>query len=84
MSGRIGGINVFDPTLETLTWWNERLDSFFWANDIKDEKKVPALLSLVGAKTYALLSELTSPKLPTKNSYGHLTRFLKNTTYQNR
>lgn len=74
IAGRIGRIDVFDPTQETWTSYKERLDSYFVANDIKDEKKVPALLSLVGARTYALLRD---PKLPAENTYGDLTKILK-------
>lgn len=81
MLGWIGGINVFDFMFEILIWWNECLDSFFWVNDIKDEKKVFVLLSFVGVKMYVLLSELIFFKLLIKNSYGYFIRFLKNIIY---
>lgn len=77
MAGRIGRIDVFDSTQETWISYKERLDSYFVANDIKD---VPALLSLVGARTYALLRDLTAPKLPAENTYGDLTKILRTKT----
>lgn len=38
MAGRIGRIDVLDPTLETWTSNKERFYSFFIELDIKDEK----------------------------------------------
>lgn len=60
-TGRIVRIDVFNPTLETHIY-KERLDTYFLANDIKDESKVHALRSLVGARTYSMLIDLTTPK----------------------
>lgn len=64
--------------------WNsykERLDSYFLVNDIEDEKKVPALRSLVGTRTYSLLRDLTAPKQLAEKTYGTSKRFLNNTTH---
>ena len=38
------------------------------ANDVEDEKKVAVLLSLMGAKTYNLLRNLTIPDKPNKQN----------------
>ncbi|XP_061196632.1 uncharacterized protein K02A2.6-like [Saccostrea echinata] len=76
-TGRIGRVDVFDPAIETWTTFEERLDNFFTANAVDDNKKVPALLSLVGPKTYALLRDLTAPELPKARTYKQLTKALK-------
>ncbi|XP_061164466.1 uncharacterized protein K02A2.6-like [Saccostrea echinata] len=76
-TGRIGRVDVFDPAIETWTTYEERLDNFFTANAVDDNKKVPALLSLVGPKTYALLRDLTAPELPKARTYKQLTKALK-------
>ena len=50
---------------ETWTQYVERLDQYFLANDIKDEKKKRAiLLSVCGSKTYTLIRDLLQPKKP--------------------
>ncbi|XP_056009319.1 uncharacterized protein K02A2.6-like [Ostrea edulis] len=76
-TGRIGRLDVFDPAIETWTTYEERLDNYFTANEVDNDKKVPALLSLVGPKTYALLRDLTAPDLPKSKTYQELTKALK-------
>lgn len=66
---RVGKINVFEDEHELWQCYKERLDQYFIANDVKDEKKVPALLSLVGGKTYSILRDLTAPDLPASKTY---------------
>ncbi len=52
MAGYIGKIDSFDENIENLTSYTERLEQYFEANEIANEKRVPALLSLIGGKTY--------------------------------
>ena len=77
MAGKIGRIEVFDETLELWDAYKERLDQFFIANSVKDDKKVPALLSLIGGRTYGVLRDLTAPALPAERTYENLCRTLK-------
>ena len=44
-------IDEYHPENELLSSYLELLDAFFSANNIKDEKKVPSFLSLIGSKT---------------------------------
>jgi dihydrofolate reductase len=60
MAGYIGKIGPFDEALETWASYTERLEQYFALNDIKGEKQVPALLTLLGRKTYNLLRNLTA------------------------
>ena len=46
----------------------ERLEWFFTANGVADEKKVAHLLSGLGTKTYAVLKNLTAPDPSTGRS----------------
>ena len=64
MAGRVGRIDVFDDSVESWCSYTERLDQYFLANEVTEEKKVPALLSLIGSRTYGLLRNLTAPALP--------------------
>ena len=73
----IGKIEQFDPSVEEWETYEERLEQFFIVNDLEAEKKVPALLSLIGAKTYALLKNLLTPVKPSTKSYKELTDILK-------
>lgn len=53
------------------------MELYFAANDIKDEKKVPVLLSAVGGKTYALLRSLVTPTAPKDKSFKDISDALK-------
>ena len=68
MAFSIGNIGEYIDGIETWKSYTERVTQFFKANDVKNEKRVPALLSLMGGKTYGLLRNLTSPnELSTKS-----------------
>jgi hypothetical protein len=54
MAGYIGKIQTFDENIENWTSYTERLEQYFEVNEIANEKRVPALLSLIGGKTYTL------------------------------
>ena len=75
MAGNIGRIDAYDA--ELWSSYQERLEQFFLAKDVGDEKKVPVLLSVVGGHTYSILLDLTSPDIPGMKSYDKLTTILK-------
>ena len=52
-------------------------DQFFTVNDVPETKKVPALLSLIGGKTYKLLKNLVAPDAPNEKTYQELVDALK-------
>lgn len=72
----IGRIEVYDSHVETWDSYSERLEQYFLCNEVKVEKKVPALLSLVGGPTYQLLRGLTAPKKPSECEYAELIKTL--------
>ena len=56
----------------------ERLDQYFAANDITEaEKKRATLLSFVGAVTYKLIRNLTTPNGPTSSTYKDITELVQ-------
>ncbi|CAC5386080.1 unnamed protein product [Mytilus coruscus] len=69
MAGYIGKIEPFDDSTETWSSYVERLEQYFAVNALENEKKVPALLTLLGGKTYGLLRNLTLPDKPATKSY---------------
>ncbi|OWF50156.1 hypothetical protein KP79_PYT25695 [Mizuhopecten yessoensis] len=77
MAGRIGRIDTFDQGNESWDSYGERLEQYFICNDVKEEKRVPALLSLVGGNTYQLLRGLTAPKKPSEETFERLGKLLK-------
>ncbi|XP_021359256.1 uncharacterized protein K02A2.6-like [Mizuhopecten yessoensis] len=78
MAGRvIGKIDSFDETVETWDAYSERLGQYFVANAVEDDLKTPALLSLIGGRTYGTLRNLTAPDKPATKTYQQLVEILK-------
>ena len=73
----IGKIEPFDETTETWSAYVERLEQYFTVNEIKTAKKVPALLTLLGSKTYNLLRNLTAPEKPSELDYDTIVELLE-------
>ena len=55
MSPMFGRIQEYEPMNELSSAYLERIQLFFLANGVEDDKKVPVFLSVVGSKTYSLL-----------------------------
>ena len=55
----------------------ERVEIFFQANSIAENKQVGIFLSLIGAKTYGLLQDLVAPDKPNDKSLAELTKTLR-------
>lgn len=77
MASFIGKMDSYDEATEPWPCYQERLDQYFLVNEIANDKKVPALLSLVGSQTYRLLRDLFSPDLPSTKDYAVLCDKLK-------
>ena len=73
----IGKIESFDDTKENLEIYVERAEQFFMANDIDDDHNAPTLLSLIGGKTYTLLSDLLAPERPAAKSFQQIVTTLQ-------
>ena len=69
-----GQFSQFDPDQETMSAYLERVEIFFQANNIADEKRVGIFLSLIGAKIYGLLRDLLAPAKPMDKSLAELTK----------
>ena len=66
----------YDETVDDWDSYSERLIQFFQANDIGENKKVPALLSVTGSKTYRLLKNLTASEKPHEKNFDGLVESL--------
>ena len=74
----IGKLEPFEPGQSDWLLYIERLEQFFVANDIgEDKKKVATLLTAIGATGYSLLRNLVSPAKPADKSYDDLVKAMK-------
>ena len=75
--GSIGKIEEYKPDGESIAAYLERVELFFAANNIEDDKKVTVFLSVLGASTYTLLRDLVAPTKPSEKSFAQLKELLK-------
>ncbi|GFV93241.1 transposon Tf2-8 polyprotein [Trichonephila clavipes] len=66
----------YDASVEDWSSYVERLESYFVVNGIEDKMEVPAILSLMGATTYKLLKNLTTPNIPSELTYQDIVKLL--------
>jgi len=62
-------IEAFDETSDDRNAYVERVEQYFIANEIKDEKRVAVILRLMGNKTYGLLRNLCAPAKPSSLTF---------------
>ena len=68
MAGLVGKLEEFDDGQDWLEFV-ERLEQYFEANSIGDEKKWAILLTVCGSKTYSLIRHTVAPQKPKDKSY---------------
>lgn len=73
----MGSIGSFDPTVDQLTSYKEHLEQFLAANEVRQEKRVAVLLSVIGGKAYELWRLLTTPAKPTDKAFDELCEIMK-------
>ena len=66
----------FKPENDKIEAFLERVQVFFQANGIEEDKQVPVLLTLIGSTNYVLLSNLVSPSKPKDKSFTQLAEVL--------
>ena len=68
-----GAIGEFDSSVDDWNSYTERLEQYLMANEVgSPEKKRAVLLSSVGASTYKLIRNLTSPHPPGSRTYKEI------------
>ena len=72
-----GRIGEFNPDVESVAAYMERIDLYFVANDVPGQKQVAVFLSMVGGKSYELLRRLCAPTKPQDKSYQQLKDMMK-------
>ena len=71
-----GSVQEYNQESKLFSAYLERVNLFFSANDLEDDKKVPIFLTVVGSKTYSLLRSLVAP-LPQEKTFAELSEVLK-------
>ena len=74
----LGRLNEFWPDHEKFSVYVEQFELFVTVNGVKDEKKVPLFLTLLGGTTYGLLHDLFAPDNPKDKTYANIVEKLKN------
>ncbi|XP_054265657.1 uncharacterized protein K02A2.6-like [Macrosteles quadrilineatus] len=75
MSG-IGKVGEFNPHEEAIESYLMRLKHYFKANSIEDGSKVSVLITVLGPKILAVLSDIVSPDEVDSKSYEDLSKVL--------
>ncbi|KAF0690917.1 Uncharacterized protein FWK35_00037654, partial [Aphis craccivora] len=75
MYGTIGVLSEFKPDGD-WTVYQERMEQYFLANMIPEERKVPLLITCMGEKAYIMLKDLCDPLPPAQCTYAQLCTLL--------
>ena len=68
----LGAIKEFDSDVDRITPYLERVALFLTANGVGEDAAVPAFLSIIGGKAYAMLRDLLAPTPPKDKTYNVL------------
>ena len=79
MATQFGQLKEFHPETDAIKAYLERVQLYFAANSVDNDKQVPinSLLSSIGAPTYSLLRELLAPQLPSTKTFDDISTALK-------
>jgi len=73
----LGSLGEFHPAKDNISSYLERVQLYFEANTVEDDRKVAVLLTLIGGKTYDTLRSLLAPTLPREKTFDELLGVLK-------
>ena len=73
----IGTLAEFNPEEQDIASYLEKVELFFIANNIAEEKKVAVFLTVAGQKTYEILRYHSAPKLPRERSFEEIVTLFK-------
>ena len=76
-TAQFGTLKEFCPDSESVKIYLERVQLYFEANEVPEDKQVPILLSSIGSSTYTLLSDLLAPAVPKSKTLTEITAVLR-------
>lgn len=51
----VGCLELFNPEVESIVAYFERVELYFAANEIKEDKRIPVFLNVIGRENYLLI-----------------------------
>ena len=78
MTSLLGLLEQFDPATHEWPVYYNRLEVFFAANEIVDDRRVPVFLTLLGHKAYSTVQDLCMPDLPSTRTLAQLKTIMDN------
>ena len=72
-----GRLEAFEPEGENISTYLERVELYFLANGIAEDKQASVLLTVIGMKNYGIIKSLVAPAQPKDKSYVELVATLK-------
>ncbi|XP_022825572.1 uncharacterized protein K02A2.6-like [Spodoptera litura] len=72
----IGKLEPFNLSSKQWPAYIRRVNQYILLNDVKDNLKVPMLITIVGESTYSLMCDLCSPDFPENKSYEDLVKLV--------
>lgn len=75
MQSYMGNIEPFVPG-SNFALYKDRVEQFFTANDIADDKRVATFITIMGCEVFEILCSLCVPDLPSKLGYEQIMKFL--------
>ena len=73
----LGRLQEFDPRVDNMSTYLERLELYFDANAVEPARKVSVLLTVIGARVYDTLCSLLAPGKLQDKSFTELLEMLK-------
>ncbi|XP_073964521.1 uncharacterized protein [Choristoneura fumiferana] len=68
----VGKMDAFDHRKDNWSAYVDRLEQYFVVNEVKEDRKVPLLITAMGAESYDLLLTLCTPTKPSTKKYAEL------------
>ncbi|XP_061714478.1 uncharacterized protein LOC133522999 isoform X2 [Cydia pomonella] len=72
----VGKVEPFDIHKGSWEAYKDRVEQYFVVNDVKEDRKVPLLITLMGAEAYELLVTLCTPAKPSTLKYDQIQQLL--------
>lgn len=73
----VGKIGTFDMGKDNWSFYIDRLEQYFVANDVKPAVQVATLISVVGSEAYELMVNLCTPEKPSSKSFNDLVKVMQ-------
>ena len=73
----VGKLEPFCADNEAISVYLERVELYFNANSVQQDKRVPVFLTMIGAENYAVLRNLLAPRKPSEQSLDVLMETMK-------